>query len=158
MKHLTTKSIALTVTTALALSLAANVLAKDTPEEEAIEYRQSAFKMIRHHFGPMADMVKGKLEFDAEAFTKNAEAVAALSQFPLHGFIEGSYDDDDTGAKPNIAENMDDFKKKMETFNVEAVNLAKVATDGGDMSALKPAFGKVGASCKACHDDYRKKN
>lgn len=157
MKHLTTKNIAVTLATALTLSLAANAFAKDTPEEAAIEYRQSAFKMIKHHFGPMAAMVKGKIEFDAEAFTKNAEAVAALSQFPIHGFIDGSYEGD-TGAKPDIAENMDDFKEKMETFKVEAVNLAKVASDGGDMSALKPAFGKVGASCKACHDSYREKN
>lgn len=155
MKNLMTKKIVLTIATTLALGIAASAFAKNSPEEDAIEYRQGAFSMIKHHFGPMAAMVKGEMEFDAEAFTKNAEAVATLSQFPIHGFIDGSYEGD-TDAKPEIAENMDDFKEKMETFTVEAVNLAKVATDGGDMSALKPAFGKVGSSCKACHDDYRK--
>jgi cytochrome c556 len=155
MKNL--KYITLAVTTTLALSVAASVWAKNTPEEDAIEYRQGAFVMIGHHFGPMAAMMKGQMDFDAEAFKKNAEAVAALSQFPINGFVDGSYEGD-TDAKPAIAENMDDFKEKMETFKIEAANLAKIAADGGDLEALKPAFGKVGGSCKACHDDYREKD
>nr|CAA6816331.1 MAG: Cytochrome C [uncultured Thiotrichaceae bacterium] len=157
MKHLTTKNIVLAISTTLALTIAASAFAKNTPEEDAVEYRQGAFKMIGHHFGPMAAMVQGKMEFDAEAFKKNAEAVAALSQFPENGFIDGSYGGD-SGAKESIADNKDDLKEKMETFKVEAANLAKVAADGGDMSALKPAFGKVGQSCKACHKAYRKKD
>lgn len=153
MKNL--KYITLAVTTTLALSVAASVWAKNTPEEDAIEYRQSAFTMVKQHFGPMGAMVKGEMDFDADAFTKNAEAVAALSQLAGNGFMDGSYEGD-TDAKPEIAENMDDFNEKLETFKIEAANLAKIAAEGGDMSALKPAFGKVGASCKACHDDYRK--
>ncbi|PIE42613.1 MAG: cytochrome C [Gammaproteobacteria bacterium] len=154
MKNL--KHIAITVTTVLTLSVASHSLwAKNTPEEDAIEYRQSAFKMIKQHFGPMAAMVKGKIDFDAETFKKNAEAVAALSQLVGNGFIDGSYEGD-TDARPEIAENAADFKEKGETFQIEAANLAKIAADGGDLSALKPAFGKVGGSCKACHDDYRK--
>ena len=156
MKNLTTKKIVLTIATTLALGIAATAMAKSSPEEKAIEYRQGAFKMIGHHFGAMAAMVKGKTEFDAEAFTKNAEAVAALSQFPINGFVDGSYEGK-TRAKKGIAENMDDFKEKLETFKVEAANLAKAASDGGDLGALKPSFGKVGQSCKACHTDYRKK-
>jgi cytochrome c556 len=27
---------------------------------------------------------------------------------------------------------------------------------GGDLSAIKPQFGAAGASCKACHDAYKK--
>lgn len=157
MKKLMTKKIVLTIATTLALGIAATAMAKNTPEEDAVEYRQGAFTMIAHHFGPMAAMVKGKMEFDAEAFTKNAEAVAALSQFPINGFMEGSYGGD-SGAKKKISDNMDDFNEKMETFKVEAANLAKAAADGGDLAALKPAFGKVGQSCKACHKAYRKKD
>lgn len=124
-----------------------------SPEEMAIEYRQDAYHMIKYHFGPMAAMVKGDKEFNAEEFAKNAEAVAALSKFPINGFIEGS-DMGDTEAKSEIWTNMDDFKKKMETFQVEAASLAEVAK-GGDMAAIKPQFGKVGESCKACHKEYK---
>ncbi|HRJ53949.1 MAG TPA: cytochrome c [Candidatus Thiothrix moscowensis] len=146
----------------LAITLAATSIAvvstaiadeQKSPEEMAIEYRQGAFSMIKYHFGPMAAMVKGEKEFNAEAFAKNAEAVAALSKFPINGFIEGS-DMGETEAKDAIWKNMDDFKKKMETFQVEAASLAEVAK-GGDMAAIKPQFGKVGESCKACHKEYK---
>lgn len=141
---------------ALSLVLTATAVAKSSPEEKAIEYRQSAFKMIGYHFGAMAGMMKGKVEFDAEVFKKNAEAVAALSQLPGNGFVEGSYDGK-TRAKKKVAENMDDFNKKLETFQVEAANLVKAAEGASDLEGLKPAFGAVGQSCKACHKAYRNK-
>lgn len=125
-----------------------------SPEEMAIQYRQDAFHMIKYHFGPMAAMVKGEKEFNAEEFQKNAEAVATLSKFPMNGFIAGSDKGGKTEAKAEIWTNMDDFKKKMETFQVEATSLAEVAK-GGDLAAIKPQFGKVGESCKACHKEYK---
>ncbi|MDD5392557.1 MAG: cytochrome c [Thiothrix sp.] len=127
---------------------------KASPEKMAIEYRQAAFSMIKFHFAPMGAMVKGKMDFNKDEFAKNAEAVAALSKFPIHGFPEGSDKGADTEAKAEIWTKMDDFKKKMETFQVEATSLAEVAK-GGDMAAIKPQFGKVGESCKACHEDYK---
>ncbi len=140
---------------ATSIAVVSNAMADEqkSPEEMAIEYRQGAFHMIKYHFGPMAAMVKGEKEFNAEEFAKNAEAVAALSKFPANGFIEGS-DMGETEAKSSIWENMDDFNKKMETFQVEAASLAEIAK-GGDMAAIKPQFGKVGESCKACHKEYK---
>jgi cytochrome c556 len=141
--------------TASSIAAVSSVMAEErkSPEEAAIEYRQSAFSMIKFHFGPMAAMVKGEKEFNAEEFTKNAEAVAILSKLPINGFIAGS-NKGHTEAKDAVWTNMDDFKKKMETFQVEAASLAEVAK-GGDMAAIKPQFGKVGESCKACHKEYK---
>jgi cytochrome c556 len=150
-----TKILAIAVT-ALSIAAISTVTADEqkSPEEAAIDYRKAGFGMIKHHFGPMGAMVKGEKEFNAEEFAKNAEAVAALSKFPMNGFIAGS-DMGETEAKDNIWSNMDDFKKKMETFQVEATSLAEIAK-GGDMAAIKPQFGKVGESCKACHKEYKK--
>ncbi len=146
----------LTVILATASFAAASSAIADekSPEDMAISYRQGAFTMIKHHFGPMAAMVKGETTFNAEEFTKNAEAVAALSKFPINGFVAGSYTGK-TEAKPDIELNTEDFKKKMETFQVEAASLAEIAK-GGDLAAIKPQFGKVGESCKACHKEYKK--
>jgi cytochrome c556 len=47
------------------------------------------------------------------------------------------------------------LKKVAMAFNKEANELAKVA-ESGDVAAIKGAFGKVGESCKACHDKFRK--
>jgi len=149
-----TKIFAIAVT-AMSVAAISTVTAEEkSPEEAAIEYRQSSFKMIKHHFGPMGAMVKGEKEFNAEEFAKNAEAVVALSKFPINGFTAGS-DMGETDAKSEIWANMDDFKKKMETFQVEAASLAEIAKSG-DMAAIKPQFGKVGETCKACHKEYKK--
>lgn len=140
---------------AASIATVSSVMADEqkTPEEAAIDYRKASFGMIKHHFGPMGAMVKGDKEFNAEEFAKNAEAVATLSKFPMNGFIAGS-DMGETEAKDNIWSNMDDFKKKMETFQIEAASLAEIAK-GGDMAGIKPQFGKVGESCKACHKEYK---
>ena len=140
---------------AASIATVSSVMADEqkTPEVAAIDYRKASFGMIKHHFGPMGAMVKGDKEFNAEEFAKNAEAVATLSKFPMNGFIAGS-DMGETEAKDNIWSNMDDFKKKMETFQIEAASLAEIAK-GGDMAAIKPQFGKVGESCKACHKEYK---
>jgi len=154
------KSLAITLAVATC-ALSAYAFAeghKQSPEESAVAYRQAAFTMIRHHFGAMGAMVKGDKPFDAAEFSKNAEAVAALSKFPANGFIAGSYsvktDTIKTEAKPKIEQNADDFKKKMDTFQVEATALVDAAK-AGNMDTIKPQFGKVGESCKACHKEYK---
>ena len=57
-----------TALTSISLTAAAEV-----KPFEAIEYRQGIFKAIKWNFGPMGAMVKGKTEFNAEQFNKNAE-------------------------------------------------------------------------------------
>ena len=108
--NLIQKTLAIAVA-GVSIAVASNVIADEhkSPEAMAIEYRQSAFEMIKYHFGPMAAMVKGEKEFNADEFKKNAEAVAALSKFPANGFIEGSDKGGKTEAKADIWKNMDDF-------------------------------------------------
>ena len=150
------KLIAVTVTAA-SLTLISNAMAHEekSPEAMAIEYRQSAFTMIRYNFGPMAAMIKGEKEFNAADFAKYAEAVATLSKFPGAGFIPGSDKGGKTEAKEGIWSNRADFDKKMETFQVEAASLAEAAKGATSVDAIKPQFGKVAESCKACHKEYR---
>lgn len=150
------KLVAITITTA-SLAAISTALAeeKKSPEAMAIEYRQSAFTMIRYNFGPMAAMIKGEKEFNAAEFAKYAEAVATLSKFPAAGFIPGSDKGAETEAKEGIWSNRADFDKKMETFQIEAAALAETAKGATSVDAIKAQFGKVGESCKACHKEYR---
>ena len=129
-----------------------------SPADNTIEYRKGNFHMIKMHFGPMAGMVKGEVDYDKDSFLANAEAVKALSMLVKYGFTDGSAEGDfeETKAKPEIWENRADFDKKLETFQIEAAKLAEVAASG-DMAAIKPQFGKTGESCKACHKEYRNK-
>lgn len=128
-------------------------LASATDVEDAIEYRQGVFKTIKWNFGPMAAMVKGKIDFDAAEFSRRADLVAVLSKMPGEGFIEGS-DMGDTDAKPEIWENKDKFDAGMDALAKNAAALADAAKSG-DMSVIKPAFGELGKTCKGCHDNFR---
>lgn len=120
--------------------------------EDAIEYRQSVFTAIKWHFGSMAAMVRGKMDYDAEKFQHHATQVAALAHMPREGFIEGS-DFGDTAAKDELWENMDDVNARFDTFIADSAALA--ASAGGDLDSVKGAFGQVAKSCKGCHDNYK---
>jgi len=123
--------------------------------EDAIKYRQGVYRVIGWNFGPMAAMAKGEKPYDAAAFARHAEIVAFMSKLPLEGFLPGT-DKGETKAKPEIWENMDDFKSKLEKMQNEAARLAEVAK-GGDFNAVKAQLGETGKACKACHDKYRNK-
>ena len=147
---------ALYCTAAALFTVAAGVHAagEPTPAERAVGYRQGVFHAIAWNFGPMAGMVKGEMPFDAKDFALRAERVAFLSTLPLEGFIPDSRVGK-TDAKQEIWDNMDDFKSKMETFQTEAAKLAEAAKTASAVDSLKPQFGKVGQSCKDCHDNYK---
>lgn len=128
-------------------------LASATEVEDAIEYRQGVFKTIKWNFGPMAGMVKGKIDFDAAEFSRRADLVAVLAKMPGEGFIDGS-DMGDTDAKPEIWQNKDKFDEGMNALAKNAATLADAAKSG-DMNVIKPAFGELGKTCKGCHDNFR---
>lgn len=122
--------------------------------DDAIHYRQSAFGLIAHNFGDMGAMLKGKKPFDAEVFAMRAQNVAALSQLPTEGFVEGS-DKGETEALTKIWSDRADFDSKMNAFKENAAKLALVA-QSDDNNAIKAAFMNTGKSCKGCHDVYKK--
>lgn len=146
---------ALKMAMAGALALGVSGVAVADQYEDAIEYRQAAFTLIKGNFGPMGAMVKDKIPFDSKAFAEHAANVAAIAPMADDGFIDGS-DMGDTKAKAAIWENRADFDEKMSHFQKLSEELAVVAKSG-DMDKIKPKFGAVGKSCKACHDDFKSK-
>ncbi len=136
-------------------SLFAGTVRAESKEEWAQHYRQGVYEVMGWNFKPMADMVKGTKPYDAAKFARHAEIVAFMSKLPLEGFIPGS-DKGKTKAKPEIWQNMDDFKSKLEKMQGEVAKLAEVSK-GTDFNAIKVQFGEAGKACKDCHDKYRKK-
>ena len=144
-----------TLAAASTIAFAASHGASKEAQEDAAEYRQSTFKMVGQHFGIMGDMAKGKTEFDQDAFSKNADALAALSQLAPFGFeVEGVADG--SRAKKGIWENKADFDEQMAEFQTAAAALAEVAK-AGDMDKTKAAFADAGKTCKGCHTGFREK-
>jgi len=139
---------------ALALGVALVAIAQTKPED-SIKYRRSAMYLVGANFGPLAAMAQGKRPYDKEAAIKHANIVAFVSKLPLEGFVPGT-DTGETKAKPEIWQDMDDFKAKMDKMNQETAKLSQVA-QSGDFEAVKAQVGETGKACKACHDKYKNK-
>lgn len=124
-----------------------------SPEGQAAKYRHSTFTMIRYHFGPMGDMVKGKVDYNKDDFAKNADDLATLAALAENGFeVEGVADG--SRAKKDIWEDKDKFDAGMKKFVEDTAALA-TAAKSGDMDSIKPVLLKVADDCKQCHKSFR---
>ena len=61
-----------------------------------------------------------------------------------------------TGAKAEIWQKPDEFKKDAADM-VAAAHALNVAAQSGDTAAVKDAAGKLGETCKGCHQTFREK-
>lgn len=139
------------------LVAAPTVLANLVKDEPLQSYRQSIFAIVAMNFGPVADMVKGDIDWDQEAmegYTEDLKNVVDLDL--IRGFAPGS-EKGTTRAKPEIWDNMDDFESKLEDLR-DAASALDDAAESGDREAIASAVRDTGGACKACHDEYKSKN
>ncbi len=122
--------------------------------EDAIKYRKASYTVMAAHFGRLGAMANGRMPYDAKAAADNAELVVALAKLPWTAFVEGT-DKGDTRAKPEVWKEAAKFKEAADKMQAEVGKL-NVAAKAGNVEALKAAFGPAAASCKACHDNFRK--
>ena len=122
--------------------------------EDAVKYRKAALTVIGAHFSRVGAMASGRVPFDAKVAAENVEVVAELAKLPWTAFGEGT-DKGETRAKPEIWKEAGKFKEAADKFQAETVKL-QAAAKTGNLDAIKTAFGATGASCKACHDNFRK--
>lgn len=149
MKYITSCASALLL---LAMGLPAQ--AQFAKPEDAIKYRKASFTVMAAHFGRLGAMANGRTPYDAKAAADNADVVAALAKLPWAAFGEGT-DKGDTRAKPEIWKESAKYKEAADKMQGEIVKL-NTAAKAGNIDALKAAFGPAAASCKACHDNFRK--
>ena len=134
--------------------LAAPAIAQFAKPEDAIKYRKATMTVMGSHVGRIAAVVRGDRPFNAAEVQANATVIETLSRHPFDAFGPGT-DKGDTRAKPEVWQNSAKFKADAEAMQKAVANLAS-ASRSGSLDPVKAAFGDVGKSCKACHDDFRK--
>ena len=139
---------------AFALAVPASTQSFQKPEE-AIKYRQGAFRVLGAHFGALGAMAQGKAPYDAQAASRHADVIALVSHLPFSGFGAGTEKGENTRAKPEVWTEQAKFKEKAEKMQ-EAVGKLAAAAKTGSVDQLKAAFGPAGQTCKSCHDDFRR--
>jgi len=148
------KAILSIMSAALAFTLALPAQAQFAKPEDAIKYRKASFTVMAAHFGRLGAMANGRVPYDAKAAAENAEVVSALAKLPWTAFGDGT-DKGETRAKPEIWKESAKFKEASDKMVAEMGKL-NTAAKAGNLDALKAAFGPAAASCKACHDNFRK--
>jgi cytochrome c556 len=142
-----------------ALAAAASAIAQQAPKpEQLIKWRQSAYQVLAWNTGRVKANVEGT--YNKEEVVKAANTIAAIANSGLGSLFAPGTDTGkgwhDTAVKPELFTD----KKAGEAganFNKEANELAKIAATG-DVVAVKAQLGKLQGTCKACHDDFKKKD
>ena len=141
----------------IGLSLAFSASAAKDPNEKAIKARKAVMTLQSWYAGPLFQMAKGELDYDAEMARTFAEHLSTMADVEggamwPPGTDNGAYAGK-TRALPEIWSTWPEAGKKAEALSEAAAALAAVAGDGLD--ALRSKIGPVGKACKGCHDDFR---
>lgn len=137
-------------------ALAAPAYAQFAKPEDAIKYRQAAFTLMGNNMGRINGQLKAATP-NVQAIQQAAARVEFASMLPFEAFIPGSETGGNpaTRAKEGVFKDTDKIKKLSEDMQAAVAKL-NTAAKGGDVAAIRAAFGDAGKACKACHDDYRK--
>lgn len=142
----------------LSILASAQVVAVESEKQAkaTVQFRQAILQLVRSNMGPMGAMAKGNIPYDAEVMLKNSERIEQLGLMMEDYFAPDTRAFDvETDAKDNIWENQADFNQKAQDMITAAIQVQEVAS-AGLADDYRKSIGALGATCKACHDDYKK--
>ena len=141
----------------LAFTLAGTASAQVKPED-AIKWRQSAYATMGWSMARIKSNVEGT--YNKEDVIKAANVIQAIANSGMGAlYVPGSDKGkgwEETKVKPELFTNKEGVGKAAMAFGKEANEMAKVAATG-DAADVKEQLGKLGGTCKGCHDDFKMK-
>ena len=142
----------------LATVLAGSAFAQVKPED-AIKFRQSGYGFMAWNMARIKANVEGD-KYNKEEVIKAANAIQAIANSGMGALYLPGTDKgkgwEETRAKANIWTDKEKLGKAAMEFNKEANEMAKLA-QAGDAAAVGAQLGKLGGTCKGCHDDFKAK-
>ncbi len=127
--------------------------------EGAVKARQSYYQVVLFNASPLFAMMKGSAEYDAETAQMHADNLKTLSALKNGAmWPKGSSKTDLPGKTRALAAIWEDGSKigeKGAAYRKAVAELADAAGQGKD--AMVEKMKAVGATCSACHKDYRAK-
>jgi cytochrome c556 len=128
----------------------AGVAASNT---DIIKDRQHAMENVGGAMQSLAAIAKGEAPFDAAVVKENATTIEEHLKKASSLFPEGSDTGDvETWAKAEIWTDHADFVAHFEASQAAAEAMKSVTEE----AAFGPALGKLGNSCRNCHQTYRR--
>ena len=136
---------------AIALVLAGAAFAHTGVKNAAVKARMDSMSAIAAEMKTLGQMAKGAIAFDPEAAKAAAVTISEhAAEIPI--LFEAEENDPKSEAKAEIWDSFADFTAKSDSLEVLALELSdSIATESDLASAMK----SLGATCQACHKDYR---
>jgi len=142
------------------VTVAPIALAQEAQSEKqaksAAQFRKAVLQLVRSNMGPLGGMAKGQIPYNTETMQLNGKRIEQLGLMMEDYFaLDTTKFDVETDAKDEVWTNIADFNSKAMDM-VSAAKTLQVVAKGQDEAEYRKAIGAVGATCKACHDDYKK--
>jgi cytochrome c556 len=142
-----------------ALTVVAGSTLAQMKVEDAITFRQSGYKFMAWNMGRIKANIEG--QFNKDEVVKAANVIQAVANSGMGAlYVPGSDKGKgwkETRVKKELFTDKEGVGKVATAFNQAANEMAKVAATG-DPAAVKAQFGKLGETCKGCHDKYRQED
>ena len=142
------------------LAIAIPVVAFAVSPEQTAEARRGYFALVGTEFGPLAAMAKGEMPYDAATAKAHAADLVTLATYTQDDLLVSGTSlaelPGKTRAEAAIFADLPGYQAAGQAFYDAVIALNAVAGDGPE--ALAPAVGKLGGTCKGCHDDFRAKD
>lgn len=146
----------ITVTLLAVAGLSAAAFAANLEPAEQIETRQAGYKFLSWNMKKIKANLEGNYSQPAVQGAANAIAgIANSGMGALYGpGTDKAIGDVQTRVKPELFTEREEVGRVARNFIEAANDLVEVAALG-EPDDVKAAFGALGKSCKACHDQFR---
>ena len=121
--------------------------------QDPVATRQALMKQVGQQMKDASGFATGQTPWDAAKVKAVTSALAANGKKAQGLFPASSAAHAKSQTDPKVWKNKADFDKRL----AEMSTLALAAGKAPSMEAYRPAFTKLSATCKSCHDTYRKK-
>lgn len=120
--------------------------------EDAVEYRQSAFRLMSFQLSVLNPLHRQR-NYSDEQFAYRAETLQRLGQLALEGYTPESAGVS-SRSSARVWDEFDDFSERMQAF-VEITGRMAEHSAAGDDRETRELFRQTLQSCRSCHDRYR---
>ena len=126
--------------------------------DSQIEARQSWMKLMGYHSGILGNMVRGRMDYDADLATASAKNMALAAQmnnasmWPMGSDMSAN---DNTVAKAELWQNFADAGQHLS--DLASATKALEMNAGNGLEALQASMKSVGEACSGCHRQFRAK-
>lgn len=138
----------------------ASFAAAPTPEEQ-IKLRKAGYSYVSWNMAKIKSQVVDKdVAYDKAQVEAAANTIAAIANSGMSALYGPGTDkaigDEYTNVRPELFQNPQEVARLAKDFSQASIALAEKAA-GGDQAAIASALGDLGNTCKACHDQFKKK-